>query len=124
MIELYLKGQCPSGKNAVVVTRTGHRFPAKRFKEWREDALLQLKPQLTKWKDCLPFNRPISIQVYYTTKDLRRRDVPGILDAIWHLLEKANIVTDDTFLGGHGEQVLFHNRGKVIKPEIIIKLMG
>jgi hypothetical protein len=37
-----LTGQIPSGKNAVVVTRTGMRFPAKRFKLWREDALKQL----------------------------------------------------------------------------------
>jgi Holliday junction resolvase RusA-like endonuclease len=38
---------------------------------------------------------PVKLYVLYTPGDRRRRDVPGMLDAILHLLEKAEVVEDD-----------------------------
>lgn len=88
-----LTGQLPSGKNAVVVTRTGQRFPQARFKAWREHALRQLRPQLAghPWL----YDGPIHLIVDYVPGDRRRRDLPGMLDALCHLLEKAGVVRDD-----------------------------
>ncbi len=50
MLTLTLTGQCPSGKNAIVITRTGLRFPKKRFVDWRTEALKEIQTQLNKQK--------------------------------------------------------------------------
>lgn len=83
-----LKGQMKSGKNLVQVTRTGQRYPKKGFKVWR-DAMLKQIP-----KDA-PFEGPVALTVDYVPGDLLRRDVPGILDALCHLLEKGGVLYDD-----------------------------
>ena len=96
MIRFVLTGQIPSGKNAVIVTRSGHRFPAKRFKLWREDAFRQLDAQIPNIKVPAEWNPHIAI--CYTPSDNRRRDVPGMIDALFHLLEKYQTVDDDARL--------------------------
>jgi Holliday junction resolvase RusA-like endonuclease len=88
-----LTGQIPSGKNAVVVTRTGMRFPAKRFKLWREDALKQLAGQMN--GHTKPLTESVTLECVYTPGDLRTRDVSGMLDAIFHIIVKAGLVVDD-----------------------------
>lgn len=95
-IKFVLKGQPPSGKNAVVVTRSGMRFPAKRFKIWREDAFKQLDAQVPNLK--IPEDWCVLVRVIYTPGDRRRRDVPGMVDALWHLIEKYGLVDDDARL--------------------------
>lgn len=92
MIRFVLTGQIPSGKNAVVVTRSGMRFPAKRFKLWREDAFNQLMPY---GNLKVPAAWEPHVLVRYTPGDKRRRDVPGMIDALWHLMEKFGMVDDD-----------------------------
>jgi len=109
---LEISGQCPSGKNAVIVTRAGHRFPSARFVTWREAAMKEVLPQISGMEDIkLPISFPVTVEIWYTAKDRIRRDMPGIQDALWHLLEKCNVVSDDTFLGGWGEDSIFHNKG-------------
>lgn len=90
-----LSGQLPSGKNAVQVTRTGHRYPKPQFVAWRAKALAQLAAQNI-GKEAL--NAPLHATISYIPGDLRRRDAPGIIDALWHLLEHAGIVTDDKLI--------------------------
>lgn len=90
-----LSGQIPSGKNAVIVTRTGQRYPQKRFKAWREEALRVLaREAANQWH----VTTPVSMIVDYVPSDHRRRDVPGMADALCHLLEKAGIVSDDCLI--------------------------
>lgn len=84
-----LWGQLPSGKNAVLITRKGRRYPAPRFVEWRREALKQCPPVAG------PFVGPLHLIVDYVKGDLRRRDMPGMLDALLHLFEKAGYVLDD-----------------------------
>lgn len=98
-----LSGQLPSGKNAVVVTRTGMRFPAKRFKLWREQALTELSPQVSTYARkgaCLPLESTITLECEYTPGDRRTRDVPGMLDALLHLIVKAGLLVDDGLVWG------------------------
>lgn len=118
-MKFVITGQCPSGKNSVIVTRTGKRFPSKRFKEWREKAMKELLSQ------CIPdepISRPVSVTVEYWASDNRRRDVPGILDALWHLLEKVKIVADDAYLGGRDCEVKFINWGKGVNSGVEIDI--
>lgn len=87
-------GQMTSGKNSVVVTRSGMRFPSKRFKAWRDDVLPQLEIQRGQcaW---FPLQTPITLECEYTPGDRRVRDVPGMLDALLHVIVKAGLLTDD-----------------------------
>ena len=81
--------QIPSGKNAVQTTRAGKRYPGKRFKSWRDEAMGQLPYPVTE------FAGPVSMIVDYVPGDNIRRDVPGLLDALCHLIEKVGLVQDD-----------------------------
>lgn len=115
-------GQCPSGKNSVIVTRSGKRFPSKRFAEWRDKALHEIKYSRIFGADFRIIDKPCNITVDYWSGDKRRRDVPGILDALYHLLEKAGIVTDDRYLGGDGCKQVFNNHGQSKDPRVEITI--
>lgn len=84
-----LHGQLPSGKNAIKITRTGHRYPDQRFVLWRANAMAQLPLAVPR------FTGPVRLIVDYVPGDVRRRDLPGMLDALLHLFEKAKLVKDD-----------------------------
>ena len=91
-----ISGQCPSGKNAMKVTRSGHHYAGARFKAWRACAIEAIRNQLP--KNFQMFTKPVDIRLDYFAGDRRRRDQPGIQDAIWHVLEKAGVVKDDALL--------------------------
>lgn len=92
---LRLTDQLPGGKNRIRNTRTGHRYPDQRFAAWRREALFELKPQL-RGVPGLPYCGPVKLTVWYRPQDHRRRDLPGMLDALLHLLEQAAVVVDDS----------------------------
>ena len=71
------------------VTRSGRHYPLASFVVWREDVLRQLTRMV------VPFDCSCSVTVKYWRGDERRRDVPGMIDALWHVFELAKIVTDD-----------------------------
>lgn len=106
------KGQPPSGKNAIIITRTGKRFPSARFSKWKREVMPCLSMQLrAQGLLNFPLSQPCSVTIDYYTADKRRRDMPGIIDAIWHVLEKVGIVSDDTFLGGTKKYVRWNHLG-------------
>lgn len=84
-----LFGKMKSGKNQVMTTSRGMRYPKAQFKTWRTDMLNQIG------NIERPFVGPVALVVDYVPQDKIRRDAPGILDALCHLLEKSGIVTDD-----------------------------
>lgn len=84
-----LTGKMKSGKNHIQITRTGKRYPKPEFVEWRTNMLAQM-PAIKQ-----PFVGPVRMGVYYIPGDRLRRDAPGMLDALLHLLEKHGVVLDD-----------------------------
>jgi Holliday junction resolvase RusA-like endonuclease len=92
---LVLDGQMQSGKNRVLITRTGHRYPPKRFAEWRDRVVAEIQRQNT---GQFFFQSPARAMVIYVPGDKRKRDVPGIVDALFHCLERAGVVKDDALL--------------------------
>lgn len=95
MLRLVLVGQLPSGKNQVQLCARGgriHKYPNARFSAWREEALLQLR---VRQGSPLTSGMPVSLTVEYTPGDRRVRDVSGMLDALFHLLVRAEILDDD-----------------------------
>ena len=91
-----ITGQIMGGKNNIIVTRTGHRYPKPSWARWRDDAVRQVKQFIP--RGFTPFNTPVNVRLEYFAGDKRRRDMPAIVDAIFHVLEKAGVVTDDWHL--------------------------
>jgi len=78
------------------VTRTGRHYAKPTFKRWRDDAVRQIHQQLPfPWTAIAV---PCNVRIDYVAEDRRRRDFPAICDALWHALERAGVVTDDTLL--------------------------
>ena len=91
---LRLKGQVRGGKNNMGRTKTGKSYPKKLFADWRAEAIRQIRAQF----HGEPIAVPVNVRIDYVAEDRRRRDFPAICDAIWHALERAGVVTDDTLL--------------------------
>ena len=53
---------------------------------------------LGKNRGKVQFSEPAGVLVQYWASDRRRRDVPGLADALCHILERAAIVVDDSLL--------------------------
>lgn len=95
-IELTIKGKILGGKNNMIVTRSGVHVPKPSWAKWRDQAVQQIRAQLpTGWT---PIDIPINMNLIYVSGDRRRRDMPAIVDSIFHCLEKAGVVTDDTLI--------------------------
>lgn len=121
LINFKLTGQCPSGKNAQMIDpRSWRKYPNKRFVEWRNQSVKQMLDQKV---PKLLINEPCSIAIHYWPGDKRTRDVPGIIDALWHLLEYYEVVENDKFLGASENEVLFFTH-EVLKtdPHLIIRI--
>ena len=93
---LRLKGQVRGGKNNMGRTKTGKSYPKKLFADWRAEAIRQIRAQLP--SGWMPVTVPCNVRLEYVAEDRRRRDFPAICDALWHALERAGVVKDDTLL--------------------------
>jgi len=96
LLTLTISGQVCGGKNNMGVTRTGKHYPKPEFVKWRGAVLWEIKNQLP--RPFTPFAQRCLVQMDYVATDNQRRDFPAVCDALWHVLEKAGVVTDDTLL--------------------------
>ena len=93
---LRLTGQIRGGKNNMTVCRNGAHIPKPGWKIWRDAAVSEISRQLPPcWN---PIAKPCNVRLEYFAGDKRRRDIPVIIDSIWHVLERAGFVQDDTLL--------------------------
>lgn len=88
VLSAVLVGQHPSGKNQqkIVPRMEGGymRIPEKSFERWRATAYAQLDRQRGRWPKLRARGHVV---VRYTPGDLLTRDVPGLEDALSHVLE-------------------------------------
>lgn len=88
VLRVVLEGQHPSGKNQIKMSAPkAHfimKFPQRSFEDWRGSAYSSLDRQRGAWAKLTV---PAHVSVRYTKGDLLRRDVPGMMDALCHLLE-------------------------------------
>lgn len=94
-MKLTISGKTPSKKNSRnIFVRNGRiiNVPSKLYKEWQEDAKLQLQQQ---FKDYQVSDYPIAINVliYYGTK--HRHDLDNALGSIMDVLVDAQVIVDD-----------------------------
>src|SRR3990167_5131737 len=90
-----IHGQIKGGKNNICITRTGHRYSNPKWAAWRDDVVSELNDLICATDIGIQFDKPVSMRVVYTSADLKRRDLPAILDSIFHCMEKAGLITDD-----------------------------
>lgn len=95
-LDIVISGQIRGGKNNQIVLRSGIHIPKKEWARWRDHKVVEVKAQLP--KDWQPIDQPVNYHLKYVAGDKRRRDLPAICDSIFHILEKAGVVADDTFL--------------------------
>ena len=95
-----IPGQIRGGKNNMITTRSGLHFPRREWAIWRNETVNRLLFQ----KKSPIIEVETRAHIHYTPADNRRRDVPAVIDAIWHCLERAGIVKDDSLI----KDVLFH----------------
>ena len=91
-----IHSQIIGGKNQMQIDpRSGRHYPNKKFAAWRDRVVRDLRFYLDQIKFTEPFDKPVSILVRYWKFDNRRRDVPALWDSLFHVCERANVVTDD-----------------------------
>ena len=95
-LSITIPGQIKGGKNNMIVTRSGKHFPKKDWEQWRNRTVAIIKSQLP--NDWNPISEPCLMSLDYVAGDKRRRDMPAIVDSIFHCLEKAGVVADDALL--------------------------
>lgn len=95
-LQIVIRNQIRGGKNNIIITRTGRRFPKPEWAKWRDDAVRQVKAQLP--ANWTPISQHTGVILNYYAGDEKRRDQPGIIDAVWHVMEHAGVVTDDFYL--------------------------
>lgn len=113
VLQIKIDGQIKGGKNNMIVLQNGLHIPSRQFKEWRDNAVLQisLQPQQT-------FSNPHLFWIFeYTPSDRRRRDVSALLDAVFHCLEKSAVVSDDSIIQN---MIFFHHQPDKENAGIII----
>ena len=100
-----LKGQCRSGKNNMGVPRNGRHYPLPEWAAWRDEMVLAVKQQIPcvqtrsfKVMGIPYINDYCKATIVFTHADKRRRDIPGMLDALCHVLERAGVVKDDSLI--------------------------
>ena len=68
----------------------------------------------------MPLSVPVTASIDYFPGDRRKRDVPALMDGLWHVLEKANVVVDDSVIRNIGYWMT-HDLDKE-NPRIVVRL--
>lgn len=90
MVELRLEGSIPSKKNSRINRGDGKSFPSRRYMDWQDDAMRQVRIQTRE-----RFFNPVSIEVliYFGTKT--RADLDNRLTSILDMLVECVVLRDD-----------------------------
>lgn len=91
-----IKGKLKSGKNNMGIDpRSGRHFPKREWADWRDEIVASLTEQRLMGRHKT-IEKPAKLMVKYFRGDDRRRDISGMLDAIYHCTERAGIIKDDS----------------------------
>ena len=114
MFTIKILGQVHGGKNNMIITKSGKHIPTPTFEKWRNRAVYQVQQQKFK-----KITKPCSASFHYIAGDKRKRDIPAILDAVFHVLERAGVVEDDCLIENLSE---FKKSYDKENPQIIITI--
>lgn len=91
-VKLILEGNVPSKKNSRVHTRSGASIPNKRFHEWQDAALWQVRQQT---RERFLNQVEVDAIIYFGTK--ARADADNRLTSILDMLVEGLVLTDDSY---------------------------
>jgi len=80
------------GKNNYIVLKNGMHVPRSSFKKWKKQAYAEILEQKGHWKT---WSKNCKLKVIYNPRDHYKRDATAILDAVFHILEEARVITND-----------------------------
>ena len=97
LLQFRLSSQIRGGKNNMLMTKTGRHYPNKSFVAWRQEATEEMDRSIryAPIPIKLPLADKLRATIAYCPQDKRRRDVPAMLDALWHLIEHIGLIKDD-----------------------------
>lgn len=104
VLTFHLTGQTLSGKNHMQIARNGTHYPLPRWAAWRDEHVLAVRHSASRQVPVGSGSKPFPLTgllkatVSLTHADKRKRDVPGMLDALCHVLERAGVVKDDSLI--------------------------
>lgn len=90
MIELVLEGNVPSKKNSRINRGDGMSFPSKKYIEWQDSAIWQVRQQ-TRARFFVPVS--IEVIIYFGTRT--RADLDNRLTSILDMLVECVMLRDD-----------------------------
>ena len=118
VLELKFTGQVHGGKNNYIVLRNGMHVPSKIFKQWRDTAIRQVV--LQRPYQFKPLEDPSLLwTIEYTPSDRRRRDLPAIVDCLFHVIERTGFVVDDCIVKQVNYREMPVNK---LSPGVVIKV--
>lgn len=83
-----------------VETRSGRRCPTQGWAAWRTAMVREVVAYVGSLSPAdrarLPIDVPCKCTLVYYHGDRRRRDLPGMRDALYHVFERAGLVQDDS----------------------------
>lgn len=121
-----LTDQIPSGKNAMGIARTGRHYAKPRFAAWRSIAAVEIMQQKLAWtpaqKMALPLLGPLVVTISYheivKVPANGTRDLPGCLDALWHLLTHCGLIENDGQIKGVTWVYPWRTEGPCVEMEV------
>jgi crossover junction endodeoxyribonuclease RusA len=76
-----------------VVRGKVRRFPSKRYKAWREEAVIRLRAN---WRTRPPFPVPVVVKLELVPRDARPRDADNFAKPVLDALVEARVLVDDS----------------------------
>ena len=95
--EFHIKGQIKGGKNNMLMTRTGKHYPKAIWAIWRNQVVRELIETCKPTSETM-LTEPCKMTVVYIPEDHRRRDMSAMLDSLFHCMERAGLIEDDSLV--------------------------
>lgn len=94
----HIHQETPAKKNSRIInTKTGRSFPSKKYTEWHNQALTEIKSQMAQYSLKAPISERVEIDLRFIHGDKRRRDSDNGVSSIFDLLVDAGILSDDNY---------------------------
>ncbi len=121
-MKIVLTDQIPSGKNSMGIARTGRHYAKPRFASWRSIAAHEIMKQKVKLPLTqhmkLPMIGDLTVMISYRAFDNVVRDLPGMQDALWHLLTHCGVIENDGQIKGVYWLYPWRTEGPCVELEI------
>ena len=95
MIRIIIHDFIRGGKNNMGVSRSGHHYPKRAWSYWRDKVVSEMAQQTLKDRFI---KSNCAATIYYLAGDRRVRDIPAMVDSLFHCLERAGILENDSLI--------------------------